>query len=134
VLDGAGARNNQSLLVAAFEAYSRETQVPVLLDGHFVVPTEAGPEPVGVDVFKELRLDALVVVRAEPDVIADRLRARQDRSRWWDGTTKGIESLQELEVAAASSISRALDLPLTLLTGTPNERTLVEVFLRALMA
>lgn len=112
VLDAMNARNNQLLLVSAFEAYSRDAGLPILLDGHFIVPTERGPDRVADEVFSALGIDALVVITALPDVIAARLAAREDRARWWAGTTAELQAMQEQEIEAAERVARLLSVPL----------------------
>jgi adenylate kinase len=89
---------------------------PILLDGHFVVPTKEGPHPVSADVFAALNVDAFVIVETDLEVVLARLRLRPTQS-WWDGDRESVASLMNLEMAQAEVIAQALDRPLVRIDG-----------------
>ena len=70
---------NQRALAAAVQRYN-EAGTRLLLDGHFVLLTAASElTRLEVDVFASLNLDAVVVIEADPQTVAQRIKARDQR-------------------------------------------------------
>lgn len=106
----------QDVLVAEFAAIRVAHPGPVVLDGHYAVPTAEGPVVLPSDVFRRLGCTDLVLVEAEVDVLAARLRER-DGADWWDGTDTTLVRLVDADRAAAVQAARALGLRLLTVEG-----------------
>lgn len=126
VIGARDADDNQALLVAAFRELASTTTHPIILNGHFAVPTQGGPVPVAPSVFSGLGLTALAVLVVDPSVAAQRLAARPEKARWWDGSAAALERLQAAELVAARSAAKECSLPLMELTSNP-ERELLDL-------
>ena len=116
VAGGMVADHFQQHLVEQYRRVRSAFDGPILLDGHFVIPTKEGPHPVSADVFAALNVDAFVLVETELEVVLRRLRMRPPQS-WWDGDRESIASLRNLEMAQAEVIAQALARPLVRVDG-----------------
>lgn len=110
-----GAAGNQLLLAAAVKKKNDEG-VRLILDGHFVLKGRDG-EPIylGADVFSALNLRAVVLLEADPQVIAQRLCER-------DAREESVEELRrfiDAEHRQAQMVCETLNIPLTIL-HSPN--------------
>lgn len=84
-----------------------------LLDGHFTIRRESdgGIEAVHVDVFRQLRIEGIVIYTDAPSEIAKRIQRR-------DGILPPVgllQSHQDAEIAHAKHVAAALSLPLAVL-------------------
>ena len=111
VRDEKDADRFQRLLIEQFHEEKRASD-DVVLDGHFVVPTESGPNAVGHKVFEALGLTHIMLLQAPAAVIAERLRKRDPIPKWWDGSTAMLEDLLKAETLHAEGVARQLGLPL----------------------
>lgn len=102
--------DNQAILISEFRNLSK-ANTRIILDGHFCLLNQEGEiEELPADVFRLLSIKKIVVVTAEPQVIYERLLAR-------DGSTHGlevsaIEEFQRAELKNARDVSDELGLPL----------------------
>lgn len=101
----------QKLLVERFRQVRTAAMGNVFLDGHFVVPMATGFYPVPPAIFAALTVEVLVLIESRADEIVKRLRYRGGAG-WWDGTFESIEQLTVLECQQATTVARALNLPL----------------------
>jgi adenylate kinase len=107
---------NQVALAKAVRRYNA-AGIALLLDGHFVLLDKDGHFVLlGVEVFETLNLSAVVLVEAQPEVVASRIRHRDglDRSSEW------LAEFAAKERAQAELVSDRLHLPLRIL-ASPNE-------------
>ena len=116
VAGGMVADRFQQHLVEQYRRVRSAFDGPILLDGHFVIPTKEGPHPVSADVFAALNVDAFVIVETDLEGVLGRLRMRPAQS-WWDGDRESIASLRNLEMAQAEVIAQALARPLVRVDG-----------------
>ena len=86
--------------------------IPTILDGHFVVPTRAGPSQVATEVIARIDPRELWLLQATAPIIAERLKNRGTSPRWWDGTMAMLDRLLAAERKSAEEASRLLGLPL----------------------
>lgn len=128
VRDHTTADHFQELLVECFARIRVQHDGPLVLDGHFVVPTENGPSPIGTDVIRRLCVTSLVLVETDAKVVASRLCERT-RPTWWDGRVEAISELALREHQQASAVAESLGSPLLILaSGEGSERCAQEVF------
>lgn len=107
----ADVMDNQRLLIQGV-ARLLETGY-LLLDGHFTMrrKSDAGIEPVHVDVFRDLRVGSVVLFTDHPEEIAKRMYAR-------DGVLHPVgmfQSHQDAEIAHAKHVADTLGLPIVTL-------------------
>lgn len=119
VRDGNEAQDNQSILIEEFRKVTLNSSASVVLDGHFVIPSEAGPTSVHPEVFSSLGVQVLTVLLVDPLAASTRLRARPERARWWDQSVTSLEHLQNLELAAAQRVAIDRSLALVELSKEP---------------
>lgn len=84
-----------------------------LLDGHFTMRREldGGIEPIHADVFRDLRVDRVVLFVDAPEAIAKRMHDR-------DGVLHPVEmfqSHQDAEISHARHVTNVLGLPMAIL-------------------
>jgi adenylate kinase len=101
---------NQKLLVNAVRKISGKGEFePLLLDGHFALVNKSGrPEALPVNLFSELGIDGVILVKDRPSRIAARLLTRDGG----DTPLEDVAALQKLEVSQAVKICAELGLPL----------------------
>ncbi len=110
-----GIDENQAALISAATRLRAEGQ-RLLLDGHFVLRgTDGRFTEVDIQVFRDLRIGAVVLLAADVDVVIGRLRERGDHS-WAEHE---LRELSEYEEARARRVSNELGLPLKYLMS-PN--------------
>lgn len=104
---------NQLALAAAVSRHNK-SGVRLLLDGHFVL-RDAGGQFVrlGADVFKALNLDAVILLEAEPHIIAERILGRDGREE----STEELQLFLDAERAQAKLVCGALGIALTVAAG-----------------
>lgn len=113
----AGIEDNQAALVSATSRLRDEGQ-RLLLDGHFVLrETDGSFTEVDVQVFRDLRISAVLLLSTELDVVLHRLRERGDHS--WSESE--LQLLANFEEAHAHRVSAELCLPLTHLMSPTHE-------------
>lgn len=103
--------DNQRLLIQGVTRLLEDGYL--LLDGHFTMRREsdAGIEPVHVDVFRDLRVGGVVLFTDHPEEISKRMHAR-------DGVLHPVEmfqSHQDAEIAHAKHVADILGLPIVTL-------------------
>lgn len=104
---------NQVALAQAVTRRNVDGQA-LLLDGHFVLLGQDGQFiPLGVEVFKALKLRAVVLIEAPTDVVAGRIAKRDElhRDLTW------LSDFMLKEKSQAELVCTALSLPLTVLTA-----------------
>lgn len=107
VQNQAVANSLQDLLVVEFGRVREAHDGPLVLDGHYVVPTEHGPGPVMASVFQQLGVSHLAVCEVEPGLAVTRLRQRRC-PEWWDGRLGSIQELALLERHQAAVVGGQL--------------------------
>lgn len=111
VADGAAATRLQEILVDAVGELRRSVDGPILLDGHFAVPTPGGPQPVDTAVFAGLGCTTLVQLDATAAELAERL-LRRGGAAWWDGSIGMLDDLRDTDLRQARLVAEGLGLPL----------------------
>jgi adenylate kinase len=102
---------NQIALISAVRRINASRQ-SLLLDGHFVLRGDQGIYiPIAEKVFRELKVDAVLLLEANAQVISNRLTDRGDHS--W--SVADLMSFATNEAAHAVNISSTLGLPLRIL-------------------
>lgn len=114
------AAGNQILLAAGVKRKNNEG-IRLFLDGHFVLKgIEGNFIYLGVDVFSTLNLKAVMLLEADPQIIAKRIFER-------DGRTEGMDRLKEFieaERAQAQQVCSDLNIPLAILKSPTLEEFL----------
>jgi adenylate kinase len=98
----------QEALVRSYQRRSRAASLPIVLDGHFALPTRTGWMAVPVSIFHALAPRILVLLRADPQEI-QRRRARRDGEA---PTTADIGLGVIAELRAARATAEALGVAL----------------------
>jgi adenylate kinase len=111
VSDQGQAERFQYLIIEAFRRRRMAHGGPILLDGHFVVPTLTSFHPVTIQVFRQLGVARLALLDARLAQIAYRLRMR-GATPWWDGNFTHLRSIYRAEAAHARAVARALGVEL----------------------
>lgn len=107
----ADVADNQRLLIQGVSRLL--TDGHFLLDGHFTMrrKSDGGIEVIHVDVFRQLRIGAIVLFTDHPEEIAKRMHAR-------DGVLYPVEMFQShqvAEIAQAKHVADVLGLPIAIL-------------------
>lgn len=101
---------NQELLVSGVRKHVRSGHVRMILDGHFTLLKPGGEIiAIEVDVFIQLGLDMIVVLRDNPTSICNRLRERDGQD--WDVTFLGAH--QDAEIDRAHVVASDLGIPVS---------------------
>lgn len=101
---------NQGLLVRGVQRLVTDAPGNYLLDGHFALRTLAGEiEEIDAGVFLSMGVNGLVCLVDDPAAIARRLASRDGE----DHDVDAIAQLQAAELSSAESVSRTLELGLT---------------------
>lgn len=104
--------DNQQLLINAVSNIRNSGKL-LLLDGHFAIwNDEHKPTAIETKVFIELGIDSIITIHDEPQLIAERINTRDEKSSL---SAEEIDALQKLEIKQASQIANELNLPLTFL-------------------
>jgi adenylate kinase len=112
----------QDIIIEAFHRRRRGHTGPILLDGHFVVPTLTRFHPVTVHVFRQLGVARLALLDAKLAQIAHRLRMRGE-THWWDGSLSRLRCIYREEAAHARAVAQALGIDLVEVpAGLPCEK------------
>lgn len=106
-------RSNQSKLLSGLNGIKRVYQ-RFVIDGHFALSKpNGGIECIDPDVFREMGPDVIVVVRADPNLIAYRLRSR-DQLIW---TSEFISEFQDREIAHAHKVAAEIGISLHIVSS-----------------
>lgn len=112
-----GLDENQAALILATKRVHSGGQ-KLLLDGHFVLRGTNGEiNEIDTQVFRDLQIDAVLLLEVDIGVVIERLKARGDTS--W--TSSELRSLAEREEAHARRVSSALGIAFRNLLA-PSER------------
>lgn len=103
--------DNQRLLIQGVARLLKDRNL--LLDGHFTMrrKSDAGIEPIHVEVFRDLHVGSVVLFTDHPEKISKRMHAR-------DGVLHPVEmfqSHQDAEIAHAKHVTDTLGLPIVIL-------------------
>jgi adenylate kinase len=98
----------QEALVRAYQRRCRDVSLPIVMDGHFALPTKSSWMAVPIDIFRALAPRALVLLEAAPEAIRRR-RARRDGAA---PTTAEIAAGTLAERTAAREVAATLGLTL----------------------
>ena len=105
--------DNQTVLLNQL-AIERKKHNQLLLDGHFcLIDSRDQIEPIAVDVFNAINPDLLILLKGNPEEIAERL-AKRDGKPW---SSAFIQQFQNEEELHAKLISRELTIPLKVIPG-----------------
>lgn len=100
--------DNQVALLKQLET-ERQNHSQLLLDGHFcLIDARYKIEPIGVDVFKAINPDLFILLKGNPQYIAERLTKR-DGKPW---SPAFIQNFQEEEELHAQLVAQELKTPL----------------------
>lgn len=89
----------------------------ILLDGHFVLKTPAGLQPISFEVFSGLNLDAIVLVSDSADAVKQRILSRDSLK-----VVDDLEEFMSLEEDRAKEFSQKIGLPFHLVqSGDTNK-------------
>lgn len=117
-----GINENQVALISATNRL-RSRGEKLLLDGHFVLRGPNGElSEIASQVFRDLRIGAVVLLHASVDVVLERLEARGDTS--W--TISELQLLADREEAHARRVSTELGIAFRYLNG-PSQGSFGEV-------
>jgi adenylate kinase len=103
----------QEILIQEFQREIEQSKEALILDGHFVVPTVAGPSPVPSYVFRRLGIQQLFLLLGDPNELAIRLMQRPVRAPWWDGSVESLSRFQLLEEQHANAVASETGIPLS---------------------
>lgn len=106
----------QDILIETFSRVREVHEGHLILDGHFIVPTKAGLQPVAAEVFQRLAVDVFVIVESRLETVVRRLRERGGRE-WWDGSSESVKILIDSELEHATNVARTLGKPLFRVNG-----------------
>ncbi len=123
-----GLDENQAALVSATKRLHSSGQ-NLLLDGHFVLRGTNGEfNEIDPQVFRDLRIGAVLLLEADNNVVIERLKVR-DNTSW---TSSELQSLAEREEAHARRVSSALGIAFRNLfaPGEGQFRDAIEVIIR----
>jgi adenylate kinase len=118
---------NQSALISAVGKI-KASQQSLLLDGHFVLRgDQEGYIPIEEEAFRDLKIDAVLLIETTSEAISNRLTARGDYS--WSVTA--LTSFAANERAHATKVSSSIGLPLLVLSS-PSQNQFEEAVERIL--
>ncbi len=104
---------NQIALASAVRRHNNEN-TRLLLDGHFVLINDRGDfSPLDVEVFKALNLQSVILLEADPHIVANRIYER-------DGREVDVHHLLDfinIERSHAQLVCNKLGIPLTILNA-----------------
>lgn len=104
---------NQIALAQAVARHNANN-TSLLLDGHFVLLGQEGDFiPLGAEVFRALKLSAVVLIEATPEVVASRVVQRDEFYR----EPKWLANFMRRERAQAELVCTELNLPISVLTS-----------------
>jgi adenylate kinase len=101
------ADKNQDHLIEALNMLSIKDEA-IILDGHFCLSSTTGIIDIPMLTFQSMTLKAVVLLTAEPELIHQRLLARDGSAM----TADEIYNLQNREIDYAKKVSNSLDVPL----------------------
>ena len=114
---------NQCALVAAVRRHN-EGGVKLLLDGHFVLLNESGEMiRLNEDVFAKLNLKQVILIEAEPQIVARRIALRDQRQVNLDHLISFLLAERE----QAKSVCEKLGIPLAILLSPSEEEFITAV-------
>lgn len=102
--------DNQALMIAAFQREAAATKLPIIFDGHSVIDGSDGLIEIPSTVFRELGLDAICFLAADPYLIAERRRADVERKRPFRDVAT-LQDHQKIAEAAARRIATEVERP-----------------------
>lgn len=105
------AERFQDIIIEGFRRRRSAHRGPILLDGHFVVPTLTKFHPVTTHVFRQLGVVRLALLDVRLAQIGRRLRMRGE-THWWDGSLSRLRCIYQAEAEHARSMARALGVDL----------------------
>lgn len=109
---------NQIALAVAVKRYNSVGK-QLLLDGHFVLLDQAGNfSPLGVDVFRSLNLEAVILLEDDPQIIANRVKGRDNLNQRSDYLAEFLMA----ERSQGEAVCRELNIPLQVLRSTTTDR------------
>lgn len=120
--------NNQIALISALRKL-KESKQSLLLDGHFVLRENNGAHvPIEEKIFRDLHIDAVLLLEVDAEVIHARLKDRNDFS--WN--IASLKSFSQAEAIHAARVTSSLNLPLTVIQNpTPVQfKKIVECLLK----
>lgn len=98
---------NQLILMAAIDDLKGKKE-DILLDGHFSLVTKAGSvEKIGIEIFKGLKLDGVILVKNDLELIKQRLIMRDNKEPIYE-----INELMSAEQNHARAVCKELGIPL----------------------
>ncbi|EKN4069294.1 AAA family ATPase [Yersinia enterocolitica] len=98
---------NQVILIAALDVL-RENKETILLDGHFALVSKSGViKKIDLDVFKALRLDGVILIKNDSEVITQRILKRDGNNPVYN-----VEELISMEEENTHTVCEKLKIPL----------------------
>ena len=102
--------DNQELLIEGFHRVSDKTASLIILDGHTVIDTPQGLEPIPCAVFAKLKIDGIVFLKGDPSVILRQRSEDKNRNRP-NLTVAQIAEQQERSLSITRDICNELSVP-----------------------
>lgn len=113
----ADPNGNQSLLLRGVRRVTTANST-ILLDGHFtILNSHNSIVLIDVEVFDQLQLQGIVVLKDNPSIICNRLRSR-DGCEW---AVADISSHQETEITHAQMVATKLAIPIMMVESSDND-------------
>lgn len=100
--------DNQALMIVAFQREAARTKLPIIFDGHSVIDGSDGLIEIPSTVFRELGLDAIFFLAADPRLISERRLADRERQRPFRDVDT-LRDYQKIAEAAARRIAAEMD-------------------------
>lgn len=112
--------DNQSLMIAAFHRAAGATELPIIFDGHSIIDGRNGLVEIPPTVFRDLGLDAICLLTADPATIVERRRRDVGRKRPYRDIVT-LQFHQEAAEIAARRVAAEIQRPFVLLSGNKVE-------------
>ena len=113
--------SNQQKLLSGLD-HLKLTQQRLIIDGHFaILNANKTIQCIDIDVFRQMAPDAIVVVKGDPQVTADRIESR-DGNVW---IAEFIAELQECELAHAKSVANEMNIPFYVIASEDEANQLI---------
>ncbi|WP_067841449.1 ATP-binding protein [Amphibacillus sediminis] len=112
---------NQNILKQGVEQLYRHYE-NIILDGHFTLLNEEGQiKEVGIDTFRSLGINAIIMCVANPEGILERLKHRDNRAAF---TYEELSMFQKKEEYQAKNIAAQLNVPIQIYETDNNNKIL----------
>lgn len=112
---------NQRLLIDGFQNQVDASREIVLFDGHTVIDTPRGLQPIPTEVFNALGIQAFIFLQESPETIGERRNKDASRSRPIIPANE-ISEHQTFSISTTTEICRKLEVPLLIINTSEIEQ------------